>query len=172
MVTTMHPLCQRITPHLIQDIILVMEPATILGALAGTYANKLLASWITTTLLSVVMAYMTYTLLRKGIKAWALETARAAQHRHDTAEPLLGDVQTAGGGDSEEQWTEKKDGGQSEGSGSGDIEEETEVGPLVRDLQRLSRAWSVQRRQQLPTPKIAVLVALFLGACAAYLLRG
>lgn len=166
-----------------------MEPATILGALAGTYANKLLASWITTTLLSAVMAYMTYTLLKKGIKGWALETARAVHQASGVSAPLLGsqDVQTAatGGGDGEGHGqgydagvgVVVRDGGRvvksdvvehklldAAGSGSDDlIDEQTEVGPLVHDLRRLSRAWSVQRQQQLPHVKIAVLVALFVG---------
>lgn len=170
----LYPCSHRITTTAddgAQDIILVMEPATVLGALAGTYANKLLASWITTTLLSIVMAYMTFTLLKKGIKGWALETARAAHHHHAVTEPLLApqDVQTVASSEEEPPPRTDKHGGDEccdEDSGSEAlVEEEVEVGPLVHDLRRLSRSWSVQRQEQLPARKIAVLLALFCGMC-------
>lgn len=157
-----------------------MEPATILGALAGTYANKLLASWITTSLLSIVMGYMTYTLLKKGVKGWVLESARAAhaQPPGGVAAPLLAgqDVSTAPSeqpplhsseaADKDEEGVFGRMLDDEKSSGSDDqIQQELEVGPLVHDIRRLSRAWSVQRQQQLPIPKIAVLLALFFGVC-------
>ncbi len=264
-----------------------MEPATILGALLGTYANKVLAAWITTTLLAIVLCFMTYTLVKKGIHGWSVETARKAAAAHGgpgaghgapgttqhqqggyltrgsslTAPLLAADVQTISGGDGDD------DAGQQsvfDGHDGGDVKEgvlggdgrkrasfstgpdavvvvpdgehitnngeritnngehitnndntntndtthdgtapvsepgqhddeqnnegsepsqhsplhsvqsqkSIEVGPAVRDVRQFSRTWSVQRQQQLPPGKIAVLAVLFIGTWVCVVVGG
>lgn len=48
------------------DLILVMEPTTILGALLGGYLNKLLPSWLTGLLMALLLSVMSLKLWNKG----------------------------------------------------------------------------------------------------------
>jgi len=56
------------------DLILVMEPATILGALIGGYVNKILPSWMTTVLLALLLTFISYKLLVRGFITWHSES--------------------------------------------------------------------------------------------------
>jgi len=69
-----HPLADR--PLVDWDLILVMEPLTIAGALIGAFLNKVLPETILTVMLVVLLSFTAYTSLKKGVKMYKLETKR------------------------------------------------------------------------------------------------
>eukprot|EP00471_Norrisiella_sphaerica_P005157 CAMPEP_0184489194 /NCGR_PEP_ID=MMETSP0113_2-20130426/14740_1 /TAXON_ID=91329 /ORGANISM="Norrisiella sphaerica, Strain BC52" /LENGTH=534 /DNA_ID=CAMNT_0026872471 /DNA_START=171 /DNA_END=1775 /DNA_ORIENTATION=- len=92
-----HPKAPR--PLIDWDLILVMEPVTILGALAGSFINKLLPGWITSIFLVLVLSATTYRLMRKATKLFRQESEEAreaidrkASDASDLDENLSGDI--------------------------------------------------------------------------------
>lgn len=71
---------------LLQDLVLVMEPSTILGALVGSTLNKVLPGWLTTASMALLLSFITY-------KA-RCRSAMYAQHAQQAA-PLLSSNATA-----------------------------------------------------------------------------
>ncbi|CAK0781249.1 hypothetical protein CVIRNUC_005324 [Coccomyxa viridis] len=76
------------------ELILVMEPTTILGALLGGYLNKAIPNWLTTVLLAILLTMLTWKLTCRGFLTWRKETADAQQQcDSEAAQPLLQDGQ-------------------------------------------------------------------------------
>jgi uncharacterized membrane protein YfcA len=67
-----HPLADR--PLVDWDLILVMEPLTIAGALIGAFLNKLLPESILTVMLVVLLSFTAYSSLKSAIKMYKRET--------------------------------------------------------------------------------------------------
>ena len=86
-----HPL--REGPLIDWDLILVMEPSTILGAILGTYVNHVLPPWITTLSLALLLGYITSNLVKKARALSAKDRERT--HAEQAARAEL----DAGGGD-------------------------------------------------------------------------
>lgn len=57
------------------DLILVMEPTTIIGALVGSYINKVTPPWITTVLLAILLVVLSQQLLKRAVRTYKAETA-------------------------------------------------------------------------------------------------
>ncbi|KAF6250805.1 hypothetical protein COO60DRAFT_1679559 [Scenedesmus sp. NREL 46B-D3] len=74
-----HPVLDR--PLIDWDLILVMEPTTMLGALLGGYMNKLFPVWLTSCLLAALLVMLTYKLLKRGASTFAGETRLKQQHQ-------------------------------------------------------------------------------------------
>lgn len=73
-----HPLADR--PLVDWDLILVMEPLTIAGALLGAFLNKLLPEAILVISLVALLSFTAYETLKKAIRMYKAETAHQAQH--------------------------------------------------------------------------------------------
>ncbi|RMZ57649.1 hypothetical protein APUTEX25_001849 [Auxenochlorella protothecoides] len=86
-----HPL--RDAPLIDWDLILVMEPSTILGAILGTYVNHVLPPWLTTISLGLLLTFITYKLVVKArsLSARDAKADRALRAAHAELD--------AGGGD-------------------------------------------------------------------------
>jgi uncharacterized membrane protein YfcA len=69
-----HPLTNR--PLVDWDLILVMEPLTIAGALSGAFLNKVLPETFLVIMLVVLLSVTAHTTLKKAIKMYKLETIR------------------------------------------------------------------------------------------------
>ncbi|KAL3945588.1 MAG: hypothetical protein SGBAC_000328 [Bacillariaceae sp.] len=69
-----HPLTDR--PLVDWDLILVMEPLTIAGALMGAFLNKILPEIFLVTMLVILLSFTAYTTLKKAIKMYKLETIK------------------------------------------------------------------------------------------------
>lgn len=69
-----HPLADR--PLIDWDLILVMEPLTIAGALIGAFLNKVLPEIFLTIMLVVLLAFTAYTTLKKAFKMYKAETRK------------------------------------------------------------------------------------------------
>lgn len=67
-----HPLADR--PLVDWDLILVMEPLTIAGALIGAFLNKLLPESVLTVMLVILLSFTAYTSLTKAIKMYKIES--------------------------------------------------------------------------------------------------
>lgn len=93
-----HPTAAR--PLIDWDLILAMEPATIVGAVFGGYLNKLLPVWLTTVMLFGLLLVMSHKLWIKAKSAFDRETNRLMPSLSDlnasfagngAFEPLLAD---------------------------------------------------------------------------------
>jgi len=67
-----HPLADR--PLVDWDLILVMEPLTIAGALIGAFLNKVLPESVLTVMLVVLLSFTAYTSLNKAVKMYKIES--------------------------------------------------------------------------------------------------
>ena len=79
-----HPLADR--PLIDWDLILVMEPLTIAGALIGAFLNKLLNETLLVVMLVALLSFTAYASLKKAIKMYKIETRhmRTIQNEHGT----------------------------------------------------------------------------------------
>jgi uncharacterized membrane protein YfcA len=73
-VSKRHPLADR--PLVDWDLILVMEPLTIAGALIGAFLNKLLPELFLTVMLVILLSYTAYESLKKAIKMYKAESRK------------------------------------------------------------------------------------------------
>jgi uncharacterized membrane protein YfcA len=67
-----HPLADR--PLVSWDLIVIMEPLTMLGAVVGAYAGKVIPDEILVAMLVVVLGATAHRTVGKGIKQWAKES--------------------------------------------------------------------------------------------------
>jgi len=72
-----HPQADR--PLIDWDIMLMMEPLTIFGALIGTFINVVSPPWLITILLVIVLVLTAIKTLVKGFKSFAKESEKLAQ---------------------------------------------------------------------------------------------
>jgi len=107
-----HPQANR--PLMDYDLILVMQPMTIAGALLGSFANKLLPELVLTVCLVALLAYTTRETLTKGLEVYAKETKdmsrKAASAAAATTTALL-----LGGSGEEEEEEEEEEGNERDG---------------------------------------------------------
>lgn len=78
-----HPLVDR--PLVDWDLILVMEPLTMAGAVVGAFVSKIMPDWILVTSLVVLLGFTTQTTLAKGFNQYRKET----KHFEDLARSEL-----------------------------------------------------------------------------------
>jgi uncharacterized membrane protein YfcA len=74
-----HPHADR--PLVDWDLILVMEPLTMAGAIVGAFLSKILPDWILVISLVFLLAFTTYTTLEKGFQQFNKETRQFAEER-------------------------------------------------------------------------------------------
>lgn len=63
------------------SLILMLEPATLIGALMGGYIHELLPTWLLLSLLSVLLVFLAWQLTRKGALTYAAETREKRRER-------------------------------------------------------------------------------------------
>eukprot|EP00879_Flechtneria_rotunda_P001978 GHRR01002153.1.p1 GENE.GHRR01002153.1~~GHRR01002153.1.p1 ORF type:complete len:776 (+),score=239.30 GHRR01002153.1:136-2463(+) len=68
-----HPFRDR--PLVDWDLILLMQPPTLIGAVAGSYINKLLPSWISHLLLAIMLTLLTVRVLQRAVMVRRREAA-------------------------------------------------------------------------------------------------
>lgn len=79
--TKRHPYADR--PLVDWDLILVMEPLTIAGALLGAFLNKLLPEELLVVMLVLLLSYTAYTTLKKAVTMYKKETAALMAQEED-----------------------------------------------------------------------------------------
>lgn len=70
-----HPI-HKDQPLIDWDVIIIMEPLTIFGAVFGSLMSKVLPNILLTSMLAVILAFMGNHTLRKGLGMWAIESKR------------------------------------------------------------------------------------------------
>jgi len=180
-----HPLVNR--PLVDWDLILVMEPLTILGALMGAFINKLLDETLLVIMLILLLSVTSYTTLKKAGKMYAAESRAMRDQQglradgtkeseltrivhtenddddEEAGHGLLSDVQvqdgeTPGSGES------------SSSSSSSSLEEETnerEDEHLDQELKDIYK-----QEEKVPMANLKVLVAMFLVVLFINLMKG
>jgi uncharacterized membrane protein YfcA len=73
-----HPSADR--PLIYWDMIMIMEPMTIVGAVLGGILNKLLPVWLTTVLLTALLVVMAENLWKKASCMFKKENEARQQH--------------------------------------------------------------------------------------------
>lgn len=82
-----HPLANR--PLVDWDLILIMEPLTIAGALIGAFLNKLLPEELLVVLLVALLSFTSYNTLKKAFKMYRIESEHLAKEAGGTKESEL-----------------------------------------------------------------------------------
>mmetsp|Transcript_3212 Transcript_3212/g.4700 ORF Transcript_3212/g.4700 Transcript_3212/m.4700 type:complete len:425 (+) Transcript_3212:1007-2281(+) len=82
-----HPHADR--PLVDWDLILVMEPLTIAGALVGAFLNKLLPEQLLAIMLVILLSFTAYNTLKKAIKMYKIETKLLQQQQINSNESEL-----------------------------------------------------------------------------------
>jgi len=85
-----HPLADR--PLIDWDLIMVMEPVTILGALTGSFINKLLPGWLTSIFLVIVLTIATYRLMKKALKLYQKESTEMEGEMEENIQEGVNDL--------------------------------------------------------------------------------
>jgi len=96
-----HPLVDR--PLVDWDLILVMEPLTIAGALIGAFLNKILPDIFLVVMLVALLSFTAYNTLKKAIKMYRIES----RHMREQAESELVKITHEEDEDDEEEAEEK-----------------------------------------------------------------
>lgn len=135
------------------DLILIMEPLTIFGAVFGSLLSKVLPNILLTVMLVLILAYMGQRTLKKGLKLFSEESKLL--HKADSIEMLSPSsssraLTTASHTSSEP------------------VESSTDVSYL--ELQSDSESGPPQEMGT--CPKVAALTLCFIGTCAVTVLKG
>ncbi|KAL7474669.1 hypothetical protein ACHAW6_000632, partial [Cyclotella cf. meneghiniana] len=85
-----HPGADR--PLIDWDLILVMEPPTLFGALLGANLNKVLSETVIVVMLVILLSFTAYGTFKKALKMYRLETLELEKNVVDLNEPLLNSV--------------------------------------------------------------------------------
>jgi len=138
-----HPHADR--PLVDWDLIMIMEPLTIAGAIAGSFINKVLPDWSLAVCLILLLSATSYKTITKGIRTYKKETkALAALAGIEGFEGLLQKVQT------------------------GEIQ--AEEGVIVERNELLQRLYDEERT--VPTQNVCLLTCMFLFIVITNLLKG
>lgn len=81
-VTKRHPNADR--PLIDWDLILVMEPSTLIGALIGANLNKILSETVIAVMLVVLLTFTAYSTLKKAMRLYRKESAELMRNRVGT----------------------------------------------------------------------------------------
>ena len=182
-----HPLADR--PLVDWDLILVMEPLTIAGALIGAFLNKLLPEGLLVVMLVLLLSFTAYNTLKKAFKMYGVESralkeqtgARADGTKeseltkmvHDQEEEddeeagdSLLDNQDADDEDEQDDGGENGD-GKDEEKGSDDDEEDLDDIDLDDELQEILEAERI-----VPKQNLVILVTMFVVVLFINLMKG
>jgi hypothetical protein len=166
-----HPLADR--PLVDWDLILVMEPLTIAGALVGAFLNKILPELLLTVMLVILLTFTAYESLKKATKMYQAETRKLREQglkpdgtkeselTHINQQEQSADVNKAG-----DELLKDMDLQEGETPGTGDTENPGAAAE-ARELQKL-----LDEERVTPMYNVTLLVGLFVVILAINLLKG
>jgi uncharacterized membrane protein YfcA len=177
-----HPDVDR--PLVDWDLIMIMEPLTVAGAVCGTFLAKTLPDWILTLMLVVLLAFTSHRTLSKGISQYKKETKQKEEEKrsilsktleedekNDESESLLG---------SSGQATEVASQSSSLQSDpqKGTMEIDTETGEGTSEAMKMMNADALELKQLIdaerrtPMDKAIILIIMFAGIIFLNLIKG
>lgn len=161
-----HPLADR--PLVDWDLILVMEPLTIAGALIGAFLNKVLPETFLVTMLVVLLSFTAYNTLKKAIKMYKLETIKMKEQGlkpDGTKESELTRIDTQ----------DKVDDQSSAGDEllkNMEVQEEGSAGATGAENYSAELAVILEEETAAPRMNINILIGLFIVVLSINLLKG
>lgn len=167
-----HPLADR--PLIDWDLILVMEPLTIAGALIGAFLNKVLPEQLLTFMLVLLLSFTAYNSLKKAIKMYKAESRALRQEglkpdgtkeselTHISQKEEKEDMDEAG-----DELLDDMDLQEGESPGLGDMENIPLSGSNAQQLQKI-----LDEERVTPMFNVRVLVGLFIVVLIMNLLKG
>ena len=189
-----HPIADR--PLVDWDLILVMEPLTIAGALLGAFLNKLLPELLLTILLVLLLSSTAYDTLKRAIKMYKKETLalkkqgrrvdgnKESELTHVATEELVHGMEEATKkllDDVDVQETGEVTKSTDNGTTSTDdkhidptIDESTKLSPQEREKAKLQAELDEILEQERVTPKInlQILIIMFVVVLTINMLKG
>ena len=165
-----HPLADR--PLVDWDLILVMEPLTIAGALMGAFLNKVLPEAFLVIMLVLLLSFTAYNTLKKAIKMYKKETKAMLEEQgiypDGTKESELTRIEK------QNEVEDKKEAGDEllenmdlqdgEVPGDGDDMEEVKIHDELNQI--------IEEEKEVPMKNVYVLVGLFVVVLAINVLKG
>lgn len=179
-----HPLADR--PLVDWDLILVMEPLTIAGALIGAFLNKLLPETFLVVMLVALLSVTAYKTLGKAVKMYKVESRflrestgdrgdgtkeseltrivhdEEDENEGEAGDALLEDVEVQEG---ESPGSGDPDGGEGDDGGGGGY-----GGKSLKDAEELKRI--LEEEKVMPTANITALVVMFVVVLFVNVLKG
>lgn len=167
-----HPLADR--PLIDWDLILVMEPLTIAGALIGAFLNKILPEQLLTFMLVLLLSFTAYNSLKKAIKMYKTESRILRQQGlkpDGTKESELTHIsqkeEEEGINQAGDELLEDMDLHEGENPGSGDVNGLLNGQTDAQQLQKI-----LEEERVTPMFNVKLLVGLFIVVLAMNLLKG
>lgn len=172
-----HPNADR--PLVDWDLILVMEPLTIAGALIGAFLNKVLPELLLTVLLVVLLSVTAYKSLKKAIKMYEAETL-AMQKRGSTSTTGESELTRMA---AEQEGSDNSEAGdklldnmeeQEEQQEEENEEKAAQAKQLNRERQKIQDELDqiLEDERYTPSANLSILVTLFVVVLAINLLKG
>lgn len=167
-----HPLADR--PLIDWDLILVMEPLTIAGALMGAFLNKLLPELFLTVMLVLLLSFTAYTTLKKAFKMYKAESRKLREQglkpdgtkeselTHMAQSEDVKDQNQAG-----DELLDDMDLQEGESPGSGDMESANIATGAAQELLTI-----LEEERVVPMFNVNILFGLFIVVLAINLLKG
>lgn len=167
-----HPNANR--PLVDWDLILIMEPLTIAGALIGAFLNKVLPEQLLTFLLVLLLSFTAYTSLEKAIKMYRKETRamRAAGLRADGTKASELTIMAEKQEEDEEEATEKLIDKDAEEEKEPDEDEHLKEVDLQEAARQAELEQILKEESVTPVINLKILGALFIVVLAMNLLKG
>lgn len=160
-----HPLADR--PLVDWDLILVMEPLTIAGALMGAFMNKLLREEVLAVMLVLLLSFTANNTLKKATKMYKAESRqlKAASTSFDAGESEL-TTMAAEGDEEDEEKAEEALLDDVEGEKQGEDLEEVEIeeNTVLKNI--------LERERTAPMGNITLLVVMFVVVLFINLMKG
>jgi uncharacterized membrane protein YfcA len=165
-----HPLADR--PLIDWDLILVMEPLTIAGALLGAFLNKLLPELFLTVMLVLLLGFTAYTSLKQAVKMYKVESrklreqgvkpdgSKASELTHIKQQEEITDTNKAG-----DELLKDMDLQEGESPGTNDMESHADE--KAQELQKI-----LDEERETPMFNVHLLVGLFVVILGINLLKG
>lgn len=170
-ITKRHPLADR--PLVDWDLILVMEPLTIAGALLGAFLNKLLPEIFLTGMLVLLLSFTAYETLKKAFKMYKTESRKLREQglkpdgsKESELTHISQKEQTETKNQAGDELLKNMDLQEGESPGAGDTESPAESGE-AQELQKI-----LDEERVTPMFNITVLAGLFVVVLAINLLKG
>jgi len=171
-----HPLADR--PLVDWDLILVMEPLTIAGALVGAFLNKVLPEELLTFLLVALLSFTAYNTLKKAMKMYKIESEHMkAASKESELTMIINEVESEDADQAEDSLLENMQLHDGEKIGSdeeGDIDEQflDNPGNIDHDTARKERDIILTEEKQVPMGNIITLVVMFVVVLFINLMKG
>jgi uncharacterized membrane protein YfcA len=168
-----HPLADR--PLVDWDLILVMEPLTIAGALIGAFLNKVLPERLLVVMLVLLLSFTAYGSLKKAIKMYKIETIKLREqgYRPDGSKEseltrMAGeDVKVNEGERPDDELLNNMQLQEGEQPGDGETDVKTVEGKMAQELAEV-----LEEERRAPVANIMILVAMFVVVLTINILKG